>query len=377
MGTEKQTLNDADLEQAYESACKQAPSEVKVIAQNIQALETFDELFYAPVIVNDKFQLKGMMDSGSMACTLSEDAESRMLNANVLPEPTTLTQEIMLVGCGGKVTKPKCMYEVELKVYGERCLVPVLVVPGQRDDLIIGTNVIKFLMHQMKGSSDYWRILSNSTSEQSSPCELFLDVMANTCRWRGDNLPEKVGTVKLQRAVTLMAKQEHLVWGRLPSNAPMSLGSTVVVEATSSKSMPRDVIIGCVVTPLWGDRWIPLKVTNLSDKPITLKRNCKLADVFPCIAVEDFELLQGFSHVQVPMPKKHCSPDATHGLKERLETVVLSGIDIDSCSVNDTTKEKLVQLLEDYNDVFSKHALDCGEVKGFVHRIRLTDDRPF
>ncbi len=30
------------------------------------------------------------------------------------------------------------MYEVELKIYGESCLEPILVVPGQRDDPIIG-----------------------------------------------------------------------------------------------------------------------------------------------------------------------------------------------------------------------------------------------
>ncbi|KAL2089297.1 hypothetical protein ACEWY4_013985 [Coilia grayii] len=30
-----------------------------------------------------------------------------------------------------------------------------------------------------------------------------------------------------------------------------------------------------------------------------------------------------------------------------------------------------------YEDVFSRHHLDCGEAKGFVNRIRLVDDRPF
>ena len=34
--------------------------------------------------------------------------------------------EVVLVGCGGKLTKPKCMYEVELKVYGESCQVVAL-----------------------------------------------------------------------------------------------------------------------------------------------------------------------------------------------------------------------------------------------------------
>ena len=47
------------------------------------------------------------------------------------------------------------------------------------------------------------------------------------------------------------------------------------------------------------------------------------------------------------------------------------------CHTDHKGKEKLVQLLERYNDVFSKHALVCGETKGFVHRIRLTNDRPF
>lgn len=377
MGRVGQTLEDVDLKQVYEKACAQAPAEVKVIAQNMQTLEVFDELFYAPVYVNDRFQIKGMLDSGSMACTFSEAVESRMLCEDVLPKPSPLSQEIMLIGCGGKITKPKCMYEVELKVYGERCLVPVLVVPGQRDDLIIGTNVIKFLMHQMKISDDYWRILSDSVSGPPTSCEQFLDVMANTCRWRGGIPPHKVGTVKLRQSVTLMAKQEHLVWGKLPRDTAISPGSTVIVEATSSRTMPRDIIIGRVVTPLWGDHWVPLKVTNLSDKPITLKRNCKLADVYPCLALEDFELFQGFSGVQLPTPDKDPQPVTAGDLKKRLETVSLSDVDIDSCSASDTAKEKLVQLLETYHDVFSKHALDCGEVRGFVHRIHLTDDRPF
>lgn len=64
-------------------------------------------------------------------------------------------------------------------------------------------------------------------------------------------------------------------------------------------------------------------------------------------------------------------------LKQRLKAVGLSDIDIDSCSVKDTVIEKLVQLLENYNDVFSKHTPDCGEVRDFVHCIRLIDEHPF
>ncbi|KAI2646524.1 enzymatic polyprotein [Labeo rohita] len=364
VNTSEEPLGSVDLHQFYENACAQAPTGTKVIAQNVQTVEAFDELFYAPVSVNNVFSMKGMLDTGSMACTLSDKAEKRMLSENVLPTPTPLQQEVILVGCGGKVTRPTCMYEVELKIYGESCLVPILVVPGQRDDLIIGTNVIKFLAHRMKGISDYWRLVSNQTVEPMTGCEQFLDVMANTCRWKGSELPDKVGTIKLQQCVTLLARQEHLVWGKLPKNIPMSPGSTVVVEPTTSRCASRDIMIGRVVTPLWGDRWVPVKVTNFSDKPVTLKRNRKLADVFPCVAVEDFEIFQGLSRAEVFEKGSQHLSNSSAAFRQRLETVGLADLDIQSCSVSHETREKLVQLLERYNDVFSKHALDCGEHQG-------------
>ena len=157
----------------------------------------------------------------------------------------------------------------------------------------------------------------------------------------------------------------------------MSPGSTVLVEPTSSKSMPRNIMVGRVVTPLWGDRWVPMKVTNLSDRPVTLRRNCKLADVSPCLAVEDFELLQGFSQIDTAVPGKRHTPLSPSGLEQRLRDVGLDKLDIQPCQTSPAGAVKLVQLLECYNDVFSKHEMDCGEAKGFVHRIRLTDDRPF
>ncbi|KAI4812430.1 hypothetical protein KUCAC02_023818 [Chaenocephalus aceratus] len=316
-----------------------------------------------------------MLDSGSMACTLSEQAEQKMLSENILSESIPLTQEIVLIGCGGTLSKPKCMYEVEMKLYGESCIVPVLVVPGQRDDLIIGTNVIRFIMHQLKITSDYWRLVSSGNLLPE--CEQFLDLMANSSRWRGEELPDRIGTVKLQHAVTLMAKKEHLVWGKLPNNAPMSPGSTVIVEPTSSKCMPRNIMIGRVITPLWGDRWIPMKVTNVSDKPITLKRNSKLADVFPCLAVEEFEAFQGTSQLNNVKEEESLGKAKPTDFKQRLQQVGLTEVDIDQCQAGQGGKERLVALLEKYNDIFSKHSMDCGEAEGFKHRIRLTDERPF
>lgn len=55
----------------------------------------------------------------------------------------------------------------------------------------------------------------------------------------------------------------------------------------------------------------------------------------------------------------------------------LSDLDIESCEVTPYWKEQLLQLIQGYQDVFSKHKLDCGKAKEFVHRIHLSDNRPF
>uniref|UniRef100_A0A3B1IUQ7 Gypsy retrotransposon integrase-like protein 1 n=1 Tax=Astyanax mexicanus TaxID=7994 RepID=A0A3B1IUQ7_ASTMX len=357
--------------------CQSLPSNCRVIAQNLQMIEPFSELYHAPVTINDLYQLKGMLDSGSMACTLSEDAEGKLLKENVISEKGQLTERVILVGCGGQQVQPKCMYEVKLSLYGIKCMVPILVVPGQNDDIIIGTNVLKHVMHQMKIDSDYWKLVSREDTQKSAECEQFLEMMSCLTRWRGEKVPDKVGTAKLTQAVTLLPRQEYLVWGRLPSNVPMSPGSTVLVEPTSSRSVPRNILVGRVITPLWGDGWIPMKITNPTEKAITLKRNCKLADVQPCLAVEDLTILQGSCQNQT-CSKEHTSKETSIAdLKERLQKAGLGDIDIDSCQASLSTKFQLVQMLETYKDVFSRHHLDCGEAKDFVHRIRLTDDRPF
>lgn len=44
-----------------------------------------------------------------------------------------------------------------------------------------------------------------------------------------------------------------------------------------------------LVTSFWSDGWVPLKVINTSGRPVLLRRNAKLADLYPCIALEDID----------------------------------------------------------------------------------------
>ncbi len=139
--------------------------------------------------------------------------------------------------------------------------VPKLIVDGQSDELILGSHVVKHLIRALKASGDFWEIVSLSDQQ----------LLATVEKWRGSQVPGNVDTVK--HAVTLEPMTERLVWGHLPSHKYLSAGSTVSVESTIR--VPRTVMVGQIVTPLWHDRWVPVRVINPSNKPVTLKYNCK------------------------------------------------------------------------------------------------------
>lgn len=79
MGGDEDTLNNApDPHAVYVSSCKILPEGKTVILVGSQRVEAASELFYVSVLVSDQCTLRGMLDSGSMSCTLSEDAESKL-----------------------------------------------------------------------------------------------------------------------------------------------------------------------------------------------------------------------------------------------------------------------------------------------------------
>lgn len=88
--------------------------------------------------MGNKLTLGGMLESGLMACTMSENAEAKLLDAGVLKKENESNFDVVLIGCGGSRVKPKSAYDVEMEVYGCKIIVPTLVVHGQLDDLIIG-----------------------------------------------------------------------------------------------------------------------------------------------------------------------------------------------------------------------------------------------
>lgn len=86
MGGDQETLSEdeSDLELLYVNTCSAMPEGYQVVVQGSAKVPAFGELFYTQVTMNDKVELKGMIDSGSMACTLNEEAEGVLREAGAL-----------------------------------------------------------------------------------------------------------------------------------------------------------------------------------------------------------------------------------------------------------------------------------------------------
>lgn len=171
--------------------------------------EVGGDLFYTPVSIGGQATWRGMLDSGSMLCLLSVEGESKLRTAGVLLNSQSVPEKVVLVSCGGLTTQHNCIYEIAIETYGLKFIVPTFLVLGQRDELIIGSNDIRPLIQGLGSDEKYWEIITSKTS--SPGCEQFNQLLSCITHWSSPELPENVGSVKLQQAVTLAPQQEYLV----------------------------------------------------------------------------------------------------------------------------------------------------------------------
>lgn len=70
--------SNEDAQSVYAESLKNAPPGVVVLFQNTIFLDKSDSLFYASAQVDDKVSLHALLDTGSMCCTISEEAEQML-----------------------------------------------------------------------------------------------------------------------------------------------------------------------------------------------------------------------------------------------------------------------------------------------------------
>ncbi|KAJ8413956.1 hypothetical protein AAFF_G00065540 [Aldrovandia affinis] len=220
----------------------------------------------------------------------------------------------------------------------------------------------------MKSTDKYWELVSSSNSDPD--CEQFLQLLSCISRWSGPELPDVVGTVQLKQAVTLLP-QRVCGLGEVAEQVSYLTREHRYGGANCTLDTQKYSGGTCCDTHV-GDRWIPVKVLNPTQRAITLRRNAKIADVFPCLAVEDLPITQGLCRSQCGLSDPPtASPRSAGDPVQLLKDCGLVDINVDGCEVSESCRRKLAELVLSYQDVFSRDKLDCGEAKEFVHRIRL------
>ncbi|KAL1268831.1 hypothetical protein QQF64_034194 [Cirrhinus molitorella] len=140
----------------------------------------------------------------------------QLREAGVLDQELVPPSDIILVGCGGKQTCPVGMCDLKLEVYGLCFSVPVLIVSGQIDQLIVLVQCAENLIREMKSNDGFWRVLDKpDQSIQSEDCQ-FLRMLSSIERWRGMYI-YKFGTLKSKSAGWFCRMSEHLGLGSAAS----------------------------------------------------------------------------------------------------------------------------------------------------------------
>ncbi len=141
-----------------------------------------------------------MLDSGSMACTIGCQALDKLIEAKLLSSKDVAPIMLTLIDCGGQITSPLEVFDIKIKVFNCSLSVPALIVDGQNADVILGSNVIKHPIHDMKVSSDFWGKVFDSRGNDPDTSAL-MQLFSNVESWNGSYPPTKGGTVKLKHAV--------------------------------------------------------------------------------------------------------------------------------------------------------------------------------
>lgn len=169
----------SDAETVYTSVRDSCNDSEVVVHQNVHRIGSSDSLFYTTVDMGGTVKIGGTLDSGSMACSISETAEVILREAGVITDQK-------LIGLTRSPPHPtrttftsKCAYDAEMEVDGCEMLVPTLVVPGQHDELIVWTNVIKHILHQSKLCESYWKTVSRPCPSGDPETEQFLSMFCS------------------------------------------------------------------------------------------------------------------------------------------------------------------------------------------------------
>ena len=251
--------------------------------------------------------------------------------------------------------------------------VPAFVVPTDpyraQVPLLIGTNVIRASkkdQQQERGQSFMKLVQEESKAWHTA----YVNLSSSNQDSQSGKMGYAMYTGSHSRCIP--AGEEVDVMCQAPPN-PAGGSYTAIIEGAQN-NRASCLRIGCTVTDIGPDRQLPVRVHNISSKPISIRRNCNLAQVSYVLAVED----------TTPTLHPTTTPLLHGGPAGRVNSIssinldeLIPSLDLASSALqDDMNKKKLADLLHKHNSIFSKDSLDFGCTSTVKHCIPLVDNRP-
>ena len=318
------------------------------------------------IVKIDDFSYRALIDSGSQVTSITEDLWKEHPK---LRNVALSSADVSIEGASGHRVPYLGVIPVSLTimnvVYED---VPAFVVPTdkyRRDvPILIGTNVIRTSKRdqQIKGGVNYMKLLQIENPAWHA-------AFSNTTNSEPGDQRGSIGYAKyIGRSVRVIppGKEEDIIC-QAPSN--QGFPYTVVVENLLQTSSCLKV--SNLVADIGPNCRVPVRLCNISAKPIVIKRNSRLAQLSSILRVDD-----------IPVQEQSGNSPSTASVRSATVTdtvpTIIPNLDLSKSALeNEAQTQQLDNLLHEFSDVFSSNSLDFGCTSTIKHSIPLIDDQPF
>lgn len=325
-----------------------------------------------------------LIDSGSQVTTVT-DVFWRS-------HPELCRQELQrssipMEGAGGHAIPHYGVLHITLKVLDKELHnVPAFVVPvteyRSTVPLLVGTNVIRASKCHLE--AEYGKQFLVVIKEKHPEWYTAMMEMGNTDPG-GHN--DCVGPACYTgRKMCVPAGKEVNVMCRV-NGGPRRKTYTALIESNVNSQLPEGLIVGRVLAYV-KKGVVPVRVMNLSTRPIQIRPHAHLAEAF---LVRD--VLEWKGNRECPSGAEQLSPGNPNVAGNRSEVcqsqdqvihpthnscTLFCTVDLSSAAVeSEEQRGHLKQLVEKNADIFSQHPMDFGHTKTMQHEIPLIDPKPF
>ena len=314
-----------------------------------------------------------LLDTGSQVSTITDEyVASHPRLREQMPKETSVT----IQGAGGQPVPHSGVILVDVDVLGRRVQrVPVFIVPAtdfrRKVPGLIGTNVIRASRDALHAR--YGRRFLTKVRQASEEWYSALQCINSD----GNNLAKKNGEFGVLRytgrkPVVVKAGTET----DIPTEAPRHIrGRTfeALVENADDAPFGESLAVGKTLVEVRNGR-VPVRVCNLSAHDVVVRRNTRLATlVVGRVVSSGFSSATDESPISMQgTPTARCCESSTSTSPHDG-----TGVDVDLSSLSAEDRQRMMKLLQDNADIFSKDQQDLGFTQTIEHEIPLIDPTPF